>query len=118
MRKPAKRQQPEVPPQTGVTVEAWKDDFDRRQANIAATLILMNINDTERAFLATCQKLYRQERSCETPFEEFFEGLVICVQARGLPTPADVEQSLETFRQNWESMKESSRKFLEAYPAA
>ena len=66
------------------------DDAAARTARIAATLDLKGLSDSERAFLATCQRIYRRHSGFTSPFEEFFWTLVISVEFGSWPTPDDV----------------------------
>jgi hypothetical protein len=83
---------------------------------VAATLNLVGLDDYERAFLATCQKIYRQDAGSTTPFEEFFDGLALAVEMGRMPTPDEVEDVLKQFRMNWNDMKRDAKLFLDAYP--
>jgi hypothetical protein len=87
-----------------------------RDARLAATLDLQNLSDRERAFLAICQKLHRGDRGCDTPFEEFFCHLVFLIEHDRWPTPDDVAEELDSFRENFKWMRETAKSFFEAYP--
>ena len=93
------------------------EGYEARQARIGATLDLKDLGDSERAFLATCQKIYRRDRGSITPFEEFFSGLIVRVEVGMWPTPDDVAVELGTFKENFEDARECAGKFVEAYPA-
>jgi len=92
------------------------ENWEAKNARIGATLDLQDIPDSERAFLATCQKIHRRERGCDSPFEEFFAHLVFLVERGQWPTPDDVADNLKTFREEFAYMRESSKNFIEAYP--
>jgi hypothetical protein len=93
-----------------------EEDIAAKDARIAATLDLKDLGDSERAFLATCQKLYRRHSGCTSPFEEFFWSLVLDVERGHWPTPDDVARELETFKDDFDDMSRWARYFLEAYP--
>ena len=97
------------------TETASQETIHEQWARIGATLDLVDLNDHERAFLATCQRIHRRETGCNSPFEEFFDNLVVTVQWRW-PSPDDVASYLEEFRQNFTDMKRDARQFMEAYP--
>jgi hypothetical protein len=107
---------PKTPKSPASRPPAREETSNERRVRIDSTLVLANLDDFERAFLATCQKIYRQGRGCVSPFEEFFSSLVTCVKFGDMPTPDDVASDLETFRENFDSMRQSARQFTEAYP--
>jgi len=72
-------------------------------------------SDRERAFLATCQQLYRRENGCTTPFEHLIWELVTYVEAGVMPTPKMVEEEVKSFRENWEDMRDKAKSFVDAY---
>lgn len=92
------------------------EEYEARKARLAASLDLKDLSDLERAFLATCQKIRRRDRGCESPFEEFFDSLTIMVEVGKWPTPDDVAHELARFREHFEFMRESTRNFIAAYP--
>jgi hypothetical protein len=101
-----------------VAVQPDRDaEYKARKAAAAATLNLKNLDETERAFLATCQKIYRRHSGCTSPFEEFFRILVLNVEHDTWPTPDDVSHELESFKRDFEDMDERARIFVESYPA-
>ncbi|MCU1337084.1 MAG: hypothetical protein JWO19_2665 [Bryobacterales bacterium] len=106
--------QPKLEP--GRPPKNWEDEYRARNAQIGATLVLADLSDHERAFLATCQKIHRRDTGCTTPFEEFFTKLVITVESGHWPTPDDVEHELKEFRENFDAMQSDVRAFIEAYP--
>jgi hypothetical protein len=83
----------------------------------AQELILTDLDDGERAYLASCQKMRRQHTGCNTPFEEFFDSLVLRIRMGGMPTPDDVADMLEEFRDNWDAMSRDVARFIESYPS-
>ena len=83
---------------------------------VAATLDLKDSSDAERAFLATCQKIYRRDHGCVTPFEQFFWGLVVLAENDLWPTPDRVACELATFRDDFDDMDKWARVFVETYP--
>jgi len=99
-----------------VPLKTWEERYAERNAEVAATLDLIGLDDAERAFLATCQKIYRRDTGCNSPFEEFFTMLVGSIESGYWPDPDHVEHELESFRQNWDDMKRDASRFMEAYP--
>lgn len=94
------------------------ENYSAAMARIGATLDLKELDDADRAFLATCQKIQRRWAGSNTPFEEFFNELVTRVQHGRWPTPDDVQRELETFRENFEDMQRDVALFRETYPKA
>jgi len=93
-----------------------KSAIEAQDARLASTLDLKDLSDREGAFLATCQKIYRRDFGCVTPFEEFFWSLVINVEDDRWPTPDDVARELAIFRENFEDMDKWARVFVASYP--
>ena len=73
-------------------------------------------SSTERDFLATCQRIYRADGGCTTPFEEFFTKLAISVQVGRWPSPDQVRKELETFDEDFADMQRCAIRFLNHYP--
>jgi hypothetical protein len=96
--------------------ESWEKKYEARNAELAATLNLANLSDRDRAFLATCQKIYERDSGASSPFEQFFCYLVTFVENGHWPTPSDVQQELEEFQSHFECMQRETRYFREAYP--
>src|SRR5207245_2058192 len=92
------------------------EPLEQRWARIASELVICDLDDEERAFLATCQRIHRRNAGCNSPFEEFFASLVEWVEAGHWPTPDNVEQRLKEFRDNFDSMTCDATQFMEAYP--
>ena len=92
-------------------------DVAARTARIAATLDLKGLSDSERAFLATCQRIYRRHTGCTSPFENFFWSLAFSVQCGNWPTPDDVAEELGSFKENFADVVRWAHDFYEAYPA-
>ncbi len=106
--------QPNQAPNT--PVKDWHAEIRLSRKKSAKTLVTSGLRDYERAFLATCQKLFRSDTGCNTPFEEFFRNLVIHVQINGLPTPEVAEEELHDFSRNFRDMKRDCEAFEKAYP--
>ncbi len=102
--------------QTVQPIKGGKEDFDASNARVAATLDLQDLDVLERAFLATCQKIYRRDSGSTSPFENFFFSLVVRVESGRWPTPDEVASELEEFREDLDLMRKWTRSFLEAYP--
>ena len=94
----------------------WKVRNELRRAALSAGLVTVDLSVHERAFLAACQQIYRQDAGSNTPFEEFFRNVLMQVQLGDWPTPDDVEHDLETFRKNFDDMKRDCQAFVKAYP--
>jgi hypothetical protein len=89
-----------------------------RREDLARMLTTRKLDLSERAFLGTCQMLYRSNRGCDTPFENFFGSLVWELQFGKWPTPRIVEKELIEFRQQWNDMRVVAAEFVERYRAA
>lgn len=96
--------------------EDWHAKHDRKRAELAAHLVLSDLDDDERAALAAFQQLYRGNRGCTTPFEEFIWSLIGRTENGHSPTPDDVRRELETFEENWKDMRRDAARFLSQYP--
>lgn len=96
--------------------EDWRDACRRQRLEASKGLNLLNLEDDERAFLGTCQRLYHNFHGCSTPFEEFFWSLVGIYTTSGAPTPDCVTGELETFRTNFKDMKRDVDIFMKNYP--
>jgi hypothetical protein len=59
--------------------------------------LIAGLDDRERSFLATYQKIYRWDTGCDTPFEEFFGGLVWDSHADAQPEELSVTLSKRLF---------------------
>ena len=112
-------------PRTKPSATVTKPDVREMDLAAACVLQLESLLDSERAFLAVCQRLYRNDRGCDTPFECFFRSLVIQTlllqfdptnTGRKLPTPDDVAEALEEFREHFNSLKTAAADFKAAYP--
>jgi hypothetical protein len=88
------------------------------RANLSAQLVVSELDDSERAFLATCQQIYRAFSGCTTPFEDLIRNLISAVQAGKCPSPDDVRKELETFDEDFSSMRRDVALFLLHYPDA
>jgi len=93
----------------------WRVENDLRRKKQAAALITAGLREYERAFLATCQLLFRSDTGCNTPFEKFFRNIVLHVQICGWPTPEDVESELQDFKRNFRDMQRDAESFRKAY---
>lgn len=69
----------------------------------------------ELRFLAVCQRLRREWRGCNTPFEEFFHGVVFAA-AHFAPTPESVLEDVEEFRENWRDFLSDAHAFYLDHP--
>lgn len=89
--------------------------YDKRDKALAPLLEVANLNESEAASLAVCQRLIREYRGCDTPFEEFFDELLRGSLHEAL-TPDDVREMLPAFESNWNDLIENVRKFQADHP--
>ena len=102
---------------TNTPVKDWHAAIHLSREKLAKTLVTAGLRDYERAFLATCQQLFRSDTGCNTPFEEFFRNIVLHVQICGWPTPEVVEEEFHDFQRNFRDMKRDCEAFESAYPS-
>lgn len=105
-----------MPKNTPKTKPASEESYEERNARLAATLNLKDLDDRERAFLAICQKIHDRYTGCNSPFEEFINALVRYVARGEWPTPDDAARELETFREHFDDMRRDAAWFRESYP--
>jgi hypothetical protein len=115
-----------VPPSSGPEGRPSAEERERRLAEYArqnertielgAQLVVSNLSDDERAYLAKCQILYHGDRGCGTPFEAFFTQLVAMVNTGKWPTPDDVRRELKSFEENFDDMLLQAERFMVNYP--
>jgi len=99
--------------------ELRRREYELNQAKVAAELDIVDLDDTERAFLAVCQRIYGRHSGCNSPFENFFYSLVLRIELGGSwPTPEVVADELETFKKEFEDMHGDAVAFFETYPDA
>src|SRR5450755_2009244 len=61
-------------------------DLGARRRQLAISLDLQRLNETERIFLAVCQQIFGRWTGDNAPFEAFFVGLVHRVERGDWPT--------------------------------
>ena len=119
---PVKPESPDqVQPQNDESVKrqlAWRQQYAEREALIGSRLVIAELDDTERAFLATCQDLYRRWGGDRNPFENFIHSLIVTAKFGHSHTPDDVAHELEAFRENFDSMREDAIAFVRLYPSS
>src|SRR5580704_15758200 len=82
----------------------------------APQLAIRNLKNPERAFLTTCQRLYREDRGSNTPFHNFLTTLVLHVEVGHWPTPESVRKLVANFEQEHEEMAADAVEFVSRYP--
>jgi len=92
-----------------------------RETAAAAKLDLTNLKLSERAFLATCQEIYRADIGCYTPFESFFADIVRWTMWGNTPTLDTIRAELAEgsdgeFLHNWNPMLQGVKRFIQNYP--
>jgi len=96
----------------------WR--LDQLQTTAAAQFEHMNLNMEERAFLGTCQQIYRNDIGCYTPFESFFVDLVRWTMWGNTPTLESLREVLKDadsdFVNNWTPMMRGLKRFVKNYP--
>jgi hypothetical protein len=88
-----------------------------KQAPLTAEQLL-ELRDDQRVNLAHFATILRNDSGCTSPAEEFIMSLVRYHATAIAPlTPANIEDDLQTFRENFEQTLESTRHFVSLYPA-
>jgi hypothetical protein len=87
-----------------------------RIALIGSQLVITDLDDSERSYLATCQMIYREDSGSKTPFQSFLVALVFAVEHGKWPAPEDVLERLEEFTLEYNDLAEEAAKFLRRYP--
>lgn len=103
-----------VPPQNKPdqqSVQAVHEDLE----HFATSLDTKDLDYLDTAKLGACKILLDSDRGTNTPFESFFDSLLLNYMHHGLPTPAEVAKLLEEFREDFDSMMEESKDFLKSY---
>jgi hypothetical protein len=90
-------------------------DLGESEKVFAAALDVAGSDDEERALLAVCQCLLRENRTADTPVEEFVRSLLSGSQHHAL-TLEDVRGDMEEFELNWRDVLSTARKFWEEHP--
>jgi hypothetical protein len=111
--RPANPTAPAAPPAPDKSNTGNRAD---KVALAASKLIIDDLPDAERAFLATCQQICRADKGCCTPFEEFFGHIVSAVEWGMWPTPDRIRDFLKEFEENYEDMTQDVASFLSHYP--
>jgi hypothetical protein len=97
--------------------EPAADAYEARAAIFAGTLDLKDLDLEERAFLGTCQDLYRNEQGCGTPFENFVRTIIRWTTWGNSPTPEFViDEIKENFERDWDLTVHSVKRFMQHYP--
>jgi hypothetical protein len=75
-------------------------------------------NEYQMRIIEAALDILERDRGCNSPAEEFLEGLLRAYQCRppGL-TPDDVKEALQDFEENFIDFGEAVRDFVKAYPA-
>ena len=87
------------------------EDLYATERRFAAALDATDLDSEEAAILAVVQRVYREERSSDTPIEKFIiEGLLRGLMYRPL-TLDDVLQDLDELRIDWRDALQTARTF-------
>ena len=91
--------------------------FEAHAAIFASKLDLKDLDLNERAFLGTCQDLYRNDRGTGTPFEAFVHTIIRWTTWGNPPSPEDIlDEIKDNFQPDWELTVHSIKRFLQQYP--
>jgi hypothetical protein len=100
-----------------ISQEPELDTFDKHREIAASKLDLVDLDIEERAFLGTCQDLYRSDRGSGTPFEALFVKVVRWCTWGNPPTPEHLRSEIEDdFEKDWELTLHSVKRFMRSYP--
>jgi hypothetical protein len=97
------------------------DKYEKYAAIAASKLDLNNLDLEERAFLGTCQDLYRNARGCATPFETFIETVIRWTTWGNVPTPEQLIEHIrhgDGYEQDFEFTLHSVKRFMLNHPDA
>ena len=93
------------------------DKFEIHEARAAGKLDLTDLDLNERAFLGTCQDIYRNSRGTATPFENFVTTIVRWTTWGNPPTPEDVAEEIKTeLQEDFNLTLHSVKRFMQNYP--
>jgi hypothetical protein len=93
------------------------DRYETHAAVAASKLDLNNLDLEERAFLGTCQDLYRNDRGCGTPFENFIKSIIRWTTWGNPPKMEDLICEIkDNFEPDWDLTVHSVKRFLQNYP--
>lgn len=98
--------------------EPAADTYEAHAKIAAGKLDLKDLDLRERAFLGTCQDLYRNASGCGTPFEEFLRSIIRFTTWGNTPTPEDlIEHIKQDFEEDFEMTLHSVKRFMHHYPS-
>ena len=102
--------QPNLPPPAADTYEA--------HAILAAgKLDVKGLGLNERAYLGTCQDIYRNNRGAATPFENFITTVIRWATWGNTPKPEDLIEEIKTeTEEDFELTLHSVKRFVQNYP--
>jgi hypothetical protein len=86
----------------------------RRLEMVDTDLITKGLDARERSILAACQRIHRNNRGTSTPFNEFFDSLVLSSSGESL-TPDEVGRLLDEFRDDLRREVEGVRAMLKQH---
>lgn len=106
--------EPEKPSQAE---QPWREELREEREKIGAQLVTDDIGTYERAFLATCQRLCRENRGCFTPFQKLIVELIecSCYITPTFPSPDLVRSYFEAFQEDWDDMAATAEMFVAAH---
>jgi hypothetical protein len=114
------KRKPTIRPITGLVGDTFDRNIRARETAAATKLDLTNLDLAERAFLGTCQDIYRSDIGCYTPFESFFLDLVHSIMRGNAPTlesiRAELAEGAGEFISNWDRMSHGVKRFIQNYP--
>jgi len=93
------------------------DKYETHAALAAEKLDLKDLDLNERAFLGTCQDIYRNSRGTATPFENFITTVIRWATWGNPPTPENLIEEIKTETQeDFEMTLHSVKRFMQNYP--
>ena len=98
-------------------VEPVLDKFEIHAELAAGKLDLEDLDLSERAYLGTCQDIYRNSRDTATPFENFITTIIRWATWGNPPTPETLIEEIKTeFEEDFRLTKHSVERFVANYP--
>jgi hypothetical protein len=95
------------------------EKYETYAAIAASKLDLNNLDLEERAFLGTCQDLYRNARGCATPFETFVRNIIRWTTWGNSPKPQDlIDEIRDEFQEDFDLTLHSVQRFMLNHPDA
>jgi hypothetical protein len=96
---------------------AAADTYEAHAILAADKLDLKDLDLRERAFLGTCQDIYRNSRGTATPFENFITTVIRWAMWGNPPTPESLIEEIKTeLEGDFELTLHSVKRFIRNYP--